>query len=145
MMKMRVVVFMLVLLALPGIMLGQTLSPAETRERIENQFRAAMQAWGYREFWRLWDMGMASTRFAVTREEFLRRMERGTAKPSGGGAIEAIAVELISGERGVIRARIRLDGDRAFGTFVVPRVFSVVFDEGDWRFNLYDFLITAQY
>jgi hypothetical protein len=118
---------------------------AEVAQPAEAAFRSAMEAWAYDAYWRLWDMGTASSRKAISQQEFTDRMRRGNAVLESGGQIEAITVSSHSAQVVILEARFVLRHLRRGWREVVQRPFLLMFEDEAWRVNLWDFVGLVSY
>jgi hypothetical protein len=128
---------------------GQPVSAAgsaqEVSEAPEMAFRAAFEAWAFDAHWRLWDMGTSATRAALPQQEFTERMRRGNTEPESGSRLGAIDVLSQSATVALVRARFVVRHARRGWSEVVERPFLLMFEDGEWRVNLWDFVGLASY
>jgi hypothetical protein len=119
----------------------------------EVAFRAAVSAWAYNEYWSLYGMGTRDSRAVLSEKDFVLQMEQGARRPGIG--LEIVDVH-IRGVHAVIRAKVRMEYGRCpgerFGNRPPPTgptdevVQSVlVYEDGAWRINLYQFVGMARY
>jgi hypothetical protein len=112
---------------------------------VETAFRAAMEMWAYREYWRLWEVSTSESRFAMTQTDFAAQMERGRTRPATGRQVEDLKISPTSPEAALITARLGLE-DSGTGTIrSVVRTFLLYYQDGRWRPQLPDFLGLASY
>jgi hypothetical protein len=132
-------------LLLPGASLAADSTPEEVAQEAEAEFRSAMQAWAYEEYWRLWDMGSSASRAALSREEFTDRMRRGNSRPAAGKQVEAIQVTSSSPDSALVAVRFGLEDRRRPWAESTGRPFLLRLEDGRWRVNLWDFVGLANY
>jgi hypothetical protein len=104
-----------------------------------------MQAWAYEEYWRLWDMGTKASRAALSREDFTDRMRRGNTRPAAGRQVEALAVTSNSPESALLDVQFGLEDTRRPWTESTGRPFVLLYEDGAWKVNLWDFVSLANY
>ena len=120
---------------------------------VELAFRAAVTAWAYNEYWRLYGMGTKDSRAALSEKDFVVQMEQGWRRPGIG--VEIVDVH-IRGVHAVIRAKLRME----YGRYTRERIGSwpfqtgptdemvqsvLLYEEGEWRVNLYQLVGMARY
>jgi hypothetical protein len=132
---------------------GDPQAAPQDPQLVELAFRAAVSAWAYNEYWSLYGMGTRDSRAALSEKDFVLQMEQGARRPGIG--VEIVDVH-IRGVHAVIRAKVRMEygrypGER-FGNRPPPTgptdemVQSVlVYEDGAWRINLYQFVGMARY
>jgi hypothetical protein len=120
-------------------------TPHEVAQEAEAAFRSAMQAWAYEEYWRLWDMGSRASRAALSREDFTDRMRRGNTRPAAGRQVEALAVASSSPDSALLEVRFGLEDTRRPWVESTGRPFVLLFEDGGWKVNLWDFVSLANY
>lgn len=133
------------LLLLPDASLAAESTPEEVVRDAETGFRSAMEAWGYEEHWRLWEMGTSLSRLALSREEFTDRMRRGNTRPAAGKQAEAIQVIPTQPDSVLAYVRFGLEDKRRPWAESVVRPFLLRLEEGRWRVSLWDFVGLANY
>ena len=133
------------ILILPRAALTAESTWQEVGQQAEAEFRSAMEAWAYEEYWRLWDMGSNASRAALSREEFTERMRRGNSRPAAGKQVEA--AQMISGspDSAVLQVSFGLEDKRRPWTESTNRPFLLRLEDGRWRVSLWDFVGLANY
>ncbi len=121
------------------------MTPDEVAQEAEATFRSAMEAWAYEAFWRLWDMGSAASRGAISQSDFTDRMRAGTTRPAAGKQVEAIHVTPRSPELAEVDVRFGLEDKRRPWAESTARPFLLRFEDGRWTVDLWDFLGLAYY
>ena len=118
----------------------------------ENTFRAAINAWAYSEYWRLYAMGTTESRTALSEKDFADRMDKGSRKPGMG--LEILEVR-VTETQAVVKAKVRMEygkyspyaGNRPPipGSADETMQVLLVYQKGDWRVNLYQFVGMSGY
>ena len=152
-MRPRVLVPIVLMLSLLPIALAANPEPESAPQDpqfVEYAARAALSAWSYNELWRLYSMGSKETRASLSERDFVDQMEKGGRKLGVG--VEILETKVM-GLYAVAKARVRLEpgyielDQKGWPTQVVPIEQTVhmglVYQEGDWRIDLYDFLEMA--
>ncbi len=129
------------LLGAPGASPVRASQPPDLR----TVFAAALNAWTYGAYWRLWGMGTRESREALSQDEFARRMDAGNAAPVADMPVQAFQVISMSGDVALVRVGIRLEDRRAHRKAATARPFLMRFEEGAWKVNLWDFVGLAAF
>jgi hypothetical protein len=135
-------------------------SAPQDPQRAEYAIRAAFSAWAYNQFWRLYTMGSTQSRASLSERDFVDQMEKGWRKPGVG--VEILEVK-VTGSYAVTKARVRLELETSKmpgspvvrpgpvesrpmlrGPIVETVQLGLVYQEGDWRISLYEFLGMAR-
>jgi len=125
--------------------LNSTAQPTteDTARQVEYAFREAMQAFAYREFWRLWDISTRESRLRFTQKDFEAAMEKGGNRPAAGGQVEDLSIKVTSPHAALVTARITLEHPLPVypqPSRIVVRSFVFSYEDGRWRPHLSDFL-----
>jgi hypothetical protein len=108
---------------------------------VEAAFREAIQLWADGQFEALWEHGLWSSRYRVSREAFVRGMRHRVVKPTCcWGRIRAVRVHLHATDEALVEAQVGVDV-KTLGTAVVRSM--VVYlrrEQGVWRVALEAFL-----
>ena len=131
---------------------------AQKRSLAERAFRAAMSAWAYGEYWRLYAMGNKESQAGLSENDFVEEMRRGTSSPGVG--LEILDVR-IAGIHAVIEAKVQMEyrgllpyasnrlypGSRSgvSGSGYETIQVMLVYQEGDWRINVHQFVGLSRY
>jgi len=141
-----------ILLVSAAIDPGRQAEPYDSQD-VDLAFRAAVNAWAYNEYWRLYGMGTRDSRAALSEKDFVLQMEQGVRRPGIG--VEIVDVH-IRGVYAVIRAKVRMEygryvheriGNRPLPTGPTDEVIQsvLIYEEGQWRVNLSQFVGIARY
>jgi hypothetical protein len=140
-------VLALLLVVWPVFGVGATgaaaLAPPQPAEvwPVEAAFREAVRLWADEQFEVLWEHGLWSSRYRVSREAFVRGMRHRVVKPTCCWAqINAVRVHLQATDEAFVEAQVGIDV-KTLGTTV--RRGMIVYlrqEEGLWRVTLEDFL-----
>jgi len=118
----------------------------------EDTFSSAMTAWAYSEYWRLYAMGTKESRATLSENDFADQMEKGSRKPGIG--FEILEVR-IAGSQALVTAKVRMEYGKyaPYARNRPPRPGAadetiqgmLIYQEGDWRVNLYQFVGMSGY
>ena len=155
----RVLVLIVLTLSVLPLALAATPEPESAPQDpqfAEHAIRAALSAWAYNQLWRLYSMGSTQSRASLSERDFVDQMERGWRRPGVG--VEILEVK-VTGSYAVAKARVRLELDTSkmpgspvvrpgpvelrpmlLGPIEETVQLGLVYQDGDWRINLYDFL-----
>ncbi len=117
----------------------------ETRDRIEADFRAAMDAWAANQLWKLWQLGTRSSRSDLPESDFVERMRRGNARFGGEFSVTTIRTPSDTSTVAVLEARFRLESTRDAKFDIADRPFLMTLEEARWRVSLWDFVGLSSY
>jgi hypothetical protein len=120
-------------------------SPAPSRSAevwaVETAFREAFQLWSNERFEALWERGMLTSRYRVSREEFVRGMRHRVVKPTCcWGQLRSVQVDLLAAEEALVEAQVGVDVKTLGTTEVRSMTVYLRREEGVWRVALEDFL-----
>ncbi len=119
-------------------------SPSIDQQVIET-FRSAMEAWGYEQYGRLWEMGTKASRSGLTPEDFTDRMRRGTSQPAVGTEIAVDQVISALPGSALLYVQFGLRDRHLPRQEITSRPFMLSLEDGAWRVNLWDFVGLANY
>jgi hypothetical protein len=117
----------------------------------ESTVRTAIGAWAYGEYWRLYAMGSQESRAALSEKVFVEQMGQGTSRPGLG--LEILDVR-ISGFHALIKVKVPIEYISTPYARSRPRLpgsadetvqLMLVYQEGDWRINLHQFVGLSGY
>ncbi len=118
----------------------------------EDAFRSAITAWAYNEYWRLYAMGTRESRAALSEQDFADQMEKGSRRPGIG--FEILDAR-IAGSQALIKAKVRMEYGKyaPYARSRPPTPGSadetmqavLIYQEGDWRINLHQFVGMSGY
>jgi hypothetical protein len=108
---------------------------------VEAAFREAIQLWADERFEALWEHGLLSSRYRVSREAFVQGMRHRVIKPTCcWGRLRAVRVHPQATDEALVEAQVGVDV-KTLGTAVVRTMLvSLRREEGVWRVRLEDFL-----
>jgi hypothetical protein len=108
---------------------------------VEAAFREAIQLWADERFEALWERGLLSSRYRVSREAFVQGMRHRVIKPTCcWGRLRAVRVHSQATDEALVEAQVGVDV-KTLGTAVVRTMLvSLRREEGVWRVRLEDFL-----
>jgi hypothetical protein len=108
---------------------------------VEAAFREAIQLWADGQLEALWEHGLWSSRYRVSRETFVRSMRHRVVKPTCcWDRIHTVRVHLHATDEALVEALVGVDV-KTLGTAVVRSMLvSLRREEGVWRVTLEDFL-----
>jgi hypothetical protein len=108
---------------------------------VEAAFREAVQLWADEQFEALWERGLLSSRYRVSREAFIRGMRHRVVKPTCcWGRLGAVRVYPQATDEALVEAQVGVDV-KTLGTTVVRSMLVYLRrEDGVWRVTLEDFL-----
>jgi hypothetical protein len=108
---------------------------------VEATFREAFQLWANERFEALWERGLLTSRYRVSREAFVGGMSRRVVKPTCcWGQLRSVQVHLQTAEEALVEAQVGVDVKTLGTTEVRSMSVYVRREEGVWRVALEDFL-----
>jgi hypothetical protein len=108
---------------------------------VEAAFREALQLWADGQFEVLWERGLLSSRYRVSREVFVRGMRHRVIKPTCcWGRLHAVRVHPQATDEALVEAQIGVDVKMLGTTDVRSMIAFLRREEGVWRVTLEDFL-----
>jgi hypothetical protein len=114
--------------------------PAEVGP-VEAAFREAVQLWADEQFETLWEHGLLSSRYRISREAFVRGMRHRVVKPTCcWDRLRAVRVHLHAPDAVLVEAQVGIDVKTLGTTVVRSMLVSLRREEGVWRVTLEDFL-----
>jgi hypothetical protein len=108
---------------------------------VEAAFREAFQLWADEQFETLWERGLLSSRYRVSREAFVRGMRHRVIQPTCcWGQLRAVRVHRLARDEAAVEAQVGVDVKTLGTTVVRSMLVSLRREEGVWRVTLEDFL-----
>jgi hypothetical protein len=108
---------------------------------VEAAFREAVQLWADEQFEVLWERGLLSSRYRVSREAFVRGMRHRVLKPTCcWGQLRAVRVHPLATDEALVEAQVGVDVKTLGTTVVRSMLVALRREEGVWRVTLEDFL-----
>jgi hypothetical protein len=108
---------------------------------VEAAFREAVQLWADEQFEVLWERGLLSSRYRVSREAFVRGMRHRVIKPACcWGRLHAVRVHPQAPDEALVEALVGVDVKTLGTTVVRSMIVYLRQEEGVWRVTLEDFL-----
>jgi hypothetical protein len=124
---------------------GHAASPPPSRSAevwsVDATFREAFQLWADERFDALWERGLLTSRYRVSREAFVRGMRHRRLKPTCcWGQLRSVQVSLPTAEEALVEAQVGVDMKTLGTTEVRHMLVYLRREEGVWRVALEDFL-----
>jgi len=119
--------------------------PRDLERDVQAALRSAISMVAYSECWRLWEGASHQSRIGISRDETCKHFDRATSRPVAGGGIEDSKITSTSPTTAVIAARIRVESRRTGSTQEIPRSFTFFFEDGRWRYYLWDYISLLMY
>jgi hypothetical protein len=108
---------------------------------VDATFREAFQLWVNERFEALWERGLLTSRYRVSREAFVSGMRHRVLKPTCcWGQLRTVQVDLRTTEEALVEAQVGVDVKTLGTTEVRSMTVYVRREEGVWRVALEDFL-----
>lgn len=108
---------------------------------VDAAFREAFQLWVNERFEALWERGLLTSRYRVSREAFVSGMRHRVLKPTCcWGQLRSVQVHLQTTEEALVEAQVGVDVKTLGTTEVRSMTVYVRREEGVWRVALEDFL-----
>jgi hypothetical protein len=139
-----VVFFLLTALVLGGAERSVASPPSPQSAEVwpvEVAFREAVQLWADERFEALWERGLLTSRYRISRELFARGMRHRVVKPACcWDQLHDVQVRFKAAEEAIVEAQVGVDV-KTLGTTVVRSMLVYLRrEEGEWRVSLEDFL-----
>ena len=113
--------------------------PSAIRD-VQAAFERAVAQYRYGQAWTLWESGDRRSREHLTQAEFQQLMDTRSAQLAGGHPVEINEIRISSPTVAVVRARCTLTSRRTPYQFTTEYIFSFLYEDGDWRPVLANFL-----
>jgi len=121
-----------------------TRSLADIQAEIEATLRSALSMVAYGQCWGLWEGATQQSRISISREQACKICDKATSRLSTGG-IEDFMVTATSHSTAVVSARIRVESPKSGAPQSISRSFTFFFEDGRWRYHLWDYLSLVSY
>lgn len=131
-------------LCLSALAQGGAPDPRDVERDVEAAFRSALSMVAYHECWKLWEGATQQSRIAISKDEACKIFNQATSRVAVGG-IEDLKVTSTSAATAVIAARLTVESKNSPRPLVLRRSFVFFFEDGGWRFHLWDYLSLVSY